>query len=217
MSSWALSLVPGSVASIAAGANPAGIHRLLASWPHADWPEPRVIDTAASLPLKTRVEAVEKVGIDRLLNVVAANAIRASDRPAIIVDSGTATTVDCVSAAGEFLGGAILPGFDLAARSLHHYTALLPLIEIDELANTSREPLGRDTRGALCSGLFWGQLGAVNELVERLDRLSDQPATLMLTGGGASLLSTQMPNARWEPHLSLQGLVLAADSLPSPA
>ena len=86
-------------------------------------------------------------------------------RPAIIVDSGTATTVDAVDADGVFLGGAILPGFGLLARSLQRYTALLPLITLEELGTGPPPAVGRDTTAAIKSGLFFGQLGAVRELV----------------------------------------------------
>jgi type III pantothenate kinase len=154
-----------------------------------------------------------KVGIDRLLNAVAANILRPEGRPAILVDTGTATTVDYITAQGAFAGGAILPGFELSARALHDYTALLPLVSIDELATGLHEPVGTNTRQALRSGLFWGQLGAVRELIGRLHDRSAAPPFLLLTGGGASLLAAHLPEARLEPHLALQGLKHVADSL----
>jgi type III pantothenate kinase len=158
---------------------------------------------------RSRSASIFRVGVDRLLNAVAANVIRPAARPAVIVDTGTATTVDLVNTDGAFEGGAILPGFELCARALHDYTALLPLLSIEELAGEPREPLGRNTRAALRSGLFWGQLGAVKELIERLTPVRTEPLVL-LTGGGAVLLASHFPEARWEPHLSLQGLVVMA-------
>jgi type III pantothenate kinase len=221
---WAAAGGNASIQGAIAGANPGGVQKLLDGWP-ADWPRPTVIDRPDSLPIRLEVDAPERVGIDRVLNAVAANVLRPAGRPAIIVDSGTATTVDYVTAAGAFAGGAILPGFDLCARALHHYTALLPLLSIEELANEPHDPLGTDTRAALRSGLFWGQLGAVNELVRRLCALEpseaggtaetdvrngSQEPLLLLTGGGAALLAPYLPAARWERQLSLQGVALVA-------
>lgn len=180
----------------------------------------RFVRELADGPLPVLVDEPRRVGIDRLLNAVAADLVRPRDRGAIIVDSGTATTVDVVDVRGRFRGGAILPGFELAAWSLHRYTALLPEIGIEQLAAEPHPPLGTDTRRAIRSGLFWGQLGAVNELIRRLTAREEpaarelfgaQAPLLLLTGGGAELLSLHFPTARHEPHLSMQGLVLATE------
>lgn len=194
---------------IIAGANPHGIQRVVEKWPANDWPLPTVFERTFGDVLNVKLEAPEKVGIDRLLNAVAVNAVRKRNSPAIIVSSGTATTVDWVDAEGAFAGGAILPGFEMSARALHDYTALLPLIAVDELAGGAPTALGLDTRHALRSGLFWGQLGAVRELVSQFTSLSSRPAKIFLTGGGAELLAFGMRSARWEPHLALQGLAIA--------
>ncbi|MCA9071622.1 MAG: type III pantothenate kinase, partial [Planctomycetaceae bacterium] len=154
-------------------------------------------------------------GIDRLLNAVAANCVRSKNQPALIVDSGTATTVDTVDQTGAFMGGSILPGFELSARALHHYTALLPLIPLDELNGPKKPiPVGTNTRAAMQSGLYWGQVGAVRELLARSCRSFgfENPLTL-LTGGGGALLAAEFPEAQWFPHLSLQGLALVLEEL----
>ena len=202
-----------SAATVIAGANPRGIARVLDGWPEELRRRPVVVDDGTRLPIRIHTDEPRKVGIDRLLNAVAANVIRPPGEPSIVVDTGTATTVDFVTADGAFAGGAILPGFELCARALHHYTALLPLLSIGELASEPHEPLGRSTRAALRSGLFWGQLGAVRELIARL---SDGCARvhLLLTGGGAGLLAAHLPEARLERHLALQGIALVADDLP---
>ena len=212
---WIADSKTNSVAGIVAGANPVGVQNVLETWPTGEWVRPVIVERPDGFPLKTNLDEPEKAGIDRLLNAVAANVVRPPDSPAVIVDCGTATTIDLVSADGVFSGGAILPGFELSARSLHHYTALLPMLTIDELASEPHEPLGGDTRAARRSGLFWGQLGAVKELVFQLGRSSAaQPHVgeplLLLTGGGAVLLAEELPNCLWESHLSLQGLVLVA-------
>ena len=199
-----------SVRGIVAGTNPDGVKTVLRTWPSDLGPLPEMICESAALPLAVRVEAPEKVGIDRLLNALAAKRLCPAGCPVLIIDSGTATTVDAVSAEGAFLGGAILPGLELSARALHRYTALLPLISIEELAAVSPEALGRDTRPALLSGLFWGQVGAVRELIARLETYlgaAEQPL-LLVTGGGGELLVPHLPDAVWKPHLALQGLCL---------
>jgi type III pantothenate kinase len=194
---------------ILAGANPAGNDRIQQEWTaHTGRPRFRHL-TDLRRVLNTAVDAPERVGIDRLLNAVAANVVRAPGQPVVIVDSGTATTVDLVDADGVFRGGAILPGFELAAKSLHVYTSLLPLVTVEELAANPRTPLGMNTRDAICSGLLWGQVGAVRELAGRLSVQSNAAPLVLLTGGGAGLLAEPFPEARWMPHLSLQGLVLA--------
>lgn len=205
-----------SVRGVIAGANPVGIDKVMDGWPEAKWGAPRVISQTADFPLTIDVDAPRKVGIDRLLNAVAVNRFRRANQPAIIVDSGTATTVDLVSADGAFCGGAILPGFELCARALHQYTALLPLISLDELSDHIPAARGRQTRAALHGGLYWGQIGAVRELVRQLiaeEAAGGRPASdvmLVLTGGGAPLLreSFAMQHAISKPYLALEGLVL---------
>ena len=219
------------VAGIIAGVNPAGVARVLENWPGDGCLSPLVVDEPQQLPLQVNLPAAGEVGIDRLLNAVAANTVRPPGRPAIIVDTGTATTVDYLSAAGAFEGGAILPGFELSARALHQHTALLPLFDVEALSDGSTpHPLGRNTYEALRSGLFWGQLGAVKELIDRMSTSCDshsdnfalqlsetkpeiKPQFVLLTGGGSTLLKPHLPDARWELELGLQGLALAAAEL----
>ena len=82
------------------------------------------------MPLEVELEHPDKVGIDRLLNAVAANRRRQEHVAAILVDAGSAVTVDYLDGNGVFRGGAIFPGFRLMARALHDYTALLPIVDI---------------------------------------------------------------------------------------
>src|SRR5262249_49663366 len=149
--------------------NPAGIERLLSHWPVPVWAAATLIERAADLPLVVNLDHPDRVGIDRLLDAVAANVLRAPEQAAIVIDSGTATTVDLVSAAGAFEGGATLPGLELGARALHQYTALLPLIDVPKMLEQPRvAPLGKDTPRAMESGLWHGQVGAIRELTARL-------------------------------------------------
>ena len=201
--------------SFVAGSNPAEIARLLEAWPE-EWHAPQKIGySQETFPLVVELPEPQKAGIDRLLNAVAANSFRDPNRPVLIVDSGTATTVDAVSSRGHFLGGAILPGFELSALALHHYTALLPLIPLEDLsASAPPKAVGTNTRAAMQSGLFWGQVGAVKELLDQSRRqLGFQDPLILTTGGGGELLAPQIDGARWMPHLSLQGLDLVIDEL----
>tara|TARA_R110002072_G_scaffold287242_1_gene452597 strand:- start:43628 stop:44515 length:888 start_codon:yes stop_codon:yes gene_type:complete len=220
--------------SVIAGSNQRGVDRVVAEWPK--WlAKPVVLRSSESLKLDIQVDEPQRVGLDRLLNAVAANVIREVGVPAIIVDCGTATTVDLVSSSGSFCGGAILPGFTLCARALNQYTEVLPLISMTELfdlppSEDCHPALGSNTQAAIMSGVFWGQIGAVRELIARLSQqqsagckqLSDhqQPLTvshsprrkLLLTGGGARLLAPYFADAIHYPFLPLQGLVSAAAS-----
>lgn len=199
------------ISSIIAGVNPSGVQRILDEWP-AELSAPRVIRDFRKLGLPVLVDFPEKVGIDRLLNGVAANAWRPADEGAVVVDSGTATTVDRISPAGAFEGGAILPGLELAGRALHEYTALLPLIAPEELVRGEADPaaLGKNTQDAIRSGVYWGQIGAIRELVRRLTPVGTR-LNLLVTGGAAQLLATHLQDLGHvcvEEHLPLKGLWL---------
>lgn len=201
--------------SIAAGVCPAGIERLVAQWPARGWPLPYIVEHAGMLPLEVRVESPDKVGIDRLLNAVAVNAIRGACQPAIIVSAGTATTIDRVSANGAFEGGAILPGLELGARSLHQHTAFLPQVAVSELAMGGLPVLGKSTHAAIRSGLLYGQVGAIRELVGRLSALDSVPPIVIMTGGSGELLASLVGNGvRFESNLVLRALALIAWATP---
>lgn len=211
-----------SLQSVIVGSNQHGVDRVVAEWP--EWlAKPVVMRNAESLTLDINVDEPSRVGLDRLLNAVAANVVRGSGQAAIIVDCGTATTVDFVSSSGSFCGGAILPGFTLCARALNQYTEVLPLISMSELfdlppSEDCHPALGSNTQAAIMSGVFWGQIGAVRELIARLSaqqssaEVENSDHKLLLTGGGARLLAPYFPDAIHCPYLPLQGLVSAAAS-----
>jgi type III pantothenate kinase len=167
---------------------------------------------SGDLPLKVDLPRPDMVGIDRLLAAVAANRIRSADRPAVIVDLGTAVTVDLVSADGAFQGGAILPGIEMSARALHDYTDLLPRIEMSELLEPP-EPLGKATEPAMRSGLYWGTIGAVRELTSRMISGTSVEPELFVTGGAGPMVARLLSEtARHLPHLTLAGIALTAAS-----
>ena len=151
-----------------------------------------------------------QVGLDRLLGLVAAQALKRPAAGAIVVDLGTAITINRLSPGGAFEGGAILPGLRLAARSLATGTQQLP--EAPTLAEVPA-PLGVDTLSAMQSGIFWGAVGAIGEIVHRLAASAEYD--LFLTGGGAALLAATLPSAtqlsfKLIPHLTLSGIAICA-------
>jgi len=198
-------------AAVVAAVNPAAMNRLLAGWKRSGWPEPRIVARAAELPLRTNVDHPDQVGIDRLLDCVAANLLRSPQQPAIVIDSGTATTVNAVSAGGIFQGGAILAGLELHARSLHEHTALLPLIDVSSLADNPVAALGRNTHEAIKSGLWFGHIGAVRELTAQFAMTFDKPPLCLVTGGMGRWLAAALGDQfRFEPDLALHALAFVA-------
>lgn len=201
---------PGEACGIVAASDPARIDRVLRAWPSV-WPPPIVANNRSMLPLDVRVEFPERVGIDRLLNAIAAAHLRSSPDPVIVIDSGTATTVDLVAADGGFEGGAIFPGVELSAHALHDYTARLPWVTLEELQSEPVLP-GKETHAAICAGLLFGQLGAIREIASRLERQLnlDRPITWFLTGGASPLLRSALPEAVWHSNMAMQGLAWTA-------
>ena len=183
----------------------------------------RSLGDRSAIPISVEVDSPETVGLDRLLNAVAANEIKPTSRPAIVIDSGTATTVNLISAQGSFCGGAILPGLEMSAKALHFYTAVLPLLPVQDLGGETPVAPGRNTREAIRNGLFWGQIGAIRELVHQIcrqqglaepnfvgDRENVDSPWMILTGGGGPVLSPQFPGVLAIPSLGMHGLVLTA-------
>ncbi|MDZ4821382.1 MAG: type III pantothenate kinase [Planctomycetota bacterium] len=169
------------------------------------------------LPLKVRVKRPEEVGIDRLLGAVAANRLRHTSEPAIVISVGSAITVNWVDATGAFCGGAILPGIAMSARAMHDFTDLLPLIPMQELADPPAV-LGISTDEAMRSGLYWGAVGAIRELIERLSATyctaSNQQPRIFLTGGAASAVAELLGRSTVHvPHLMLAGLAISASAV----
>ncbi|MDE2491952.1 MAG: type III pantothenate kinase [Elusimicrobia bacterium] len=155
------------------------------------------------LGLRYAVRAPNQVGADRVLNAVALKALYGG--PAIAVDFGTATTFDCLDASGAYAGGAILPGPDLAARSLHEHTAQLPLVAM----RRPRRAVGRDTVECLQAGLYFGYLGMIREVLARTKAELGGRPPVVATGGLAPLFLKELPGVRSAPDLTLRGLRLA--------
>jgi type III pantothenate kinase len=160
----------------------------LAAWLRERAPSVQVLDSYRQLPLVVQVDAPEKVGIDRLLNAVAANTRRCKHVAAIIVDAGSAVTVDYVDPSGAFRGGAIFPGLRLMAQALREHTAMLPFVQIDR----AESPPGTSTAQAIRVGVFHAVVGGARELIARYgaQARSDAGYAVYLTGGDGPLLNT---------------------------
>jgi type III pantothenate kinase len=169
-----------------------------------------VLLASADLPLKVALDRPDMVGIDRLLGAVSANVLRPRDTPAVVVDLGTAITVDLVAADGSFQGGAILPGIGLAAQALHEFTDLLPLLDMQSLAEPP-PALGANTVSAMRAGIYWGAIGGVRHLIDLLAAGLPTTPQVFLTGGAAPAVARLVaPSAIYAPHLVLSGMALAA-------
>jgi len=165
--------------------------------------------TPEDLPLIVRGVESQRIGIDRLAAAAAANLLRTPGRGAIVIDCGTAATVDMLSAEGEFLGGAILPGPALMARALAEGTSRLPEVQALERSAPPAMP-GRSTHEAIGAGIGWGMQGAVARLVEEARETLGADAEVFLTGGWMAAVREAVPGAIEVPDLVLAGIALAA-------
>jgi type III pantothenate kinase len=164
------------------------------------------------LPLEIAVAEPHKVGIDRLAAAAAAGMVRRPGRGTIIVDCGTAATVDLLSAEGVFMGGAILPGPALMARALADGTSRLPVVAAMEHAmGTPPIMPGRSTQHAIVAGIGWGVRGAIGRLVEEARSTLGGNADVILTGGWRGTVRDALPGAIEMPELVLAGIALAAE------
>ncbi|HUW81646.1 MAG TPA: type III pantothenate kinase [Phycisphaerae bacterium] len=156
------------------------------------------------LPMEVDVENPDTVGVDRVC--CAAAAYERLGEACTVVDFGTAVTIDCVSDDGVFLGGAILPGLELASRALNEFTAALPLVAVEQ----PQDPIGRNTTEAIRSGVLYGLVGAVRELTERYATKLGRWPHLVATGGGAEMVARACQFFdSVVPYLSLRGVALA--------
>ena len=162
---------------------------------------PMVVGPGIRTGMPVRYENPREVGADRIVNAVAAFEVYGG--PIIAVDFGTATTFDCVSAQGEYLGGAIFPGIQIAMDALFQRTALLHRVELSRPKNV----IGKTTTGALQSGLLFGYAGMVDAMVARIRAELGAEARCIATGGLAQRIASESTTIeRVEPFLTLEGL-----------
>jgi len=165
--------------------------------------EPFVLQAGVKTGLKVRYRNPHEVGADRIAGAVAAT----QRRPAvntIVVDCGTATTFDVITAEADYLGGAILPGVGISVESLAGRTAKLPTVEITRPATA----LGRSTVESIQAGVYHGHVGAIRQLLGELAReaFSGQRPYVVGTGGFARLLEEEKLFDEIVPELVLLGL-----------
>jgi len=164
---------------------------------------PMIVGKKLKTGLAVRTDNPREVGADRIVNAVAA--IERWGGPIVVVDFGTATTFDCINEAGEYVGGAIAPGFKISEEALFSKTAKLPRVEV------TRPPraIGTNTVHAMQSGLYYGYIGLVDALAQRCrDELAPN-ARVVATGGLASLLGGESELIEEvDPYLTLRGLTL---------
>jgi len=168
--------------------------------------EPLLAGASLDVPIEVRVEAPERVGIDRLLNALAAH--RRTNTQCIVVDVGTAVTIDVVTGSGAFCGGAIAPGPALMVHAMHQGAELLPDIAF-------RRPqfvIGRNTEEAMLSGAFWATVGMVERLIREVRGELIGPARALGTGGAIRQVASYIPEIdAVVPELTLEGLRIAFD------
>ncbi len=168
--------------------------------------EPLVVAVGSiELGLRIALPNPAEVGADRLVNAVAAHALWTGDL--IILDFGTATTFDIVSADGAYQGGAIAPGINLSMDALYQAAAKLPRIAV-EPPPEGLGAIGKGTVHAMQSGLFWGYVGLIEGLVARLSAEMAPPVTVIATGGLATLFQRHTTAiAHVDGDLTIRGLI----------
>jgi type III pantothenate kinase len=164
--------------------------------------EPLVVGENVELGIEVRLANPAEAGSDRLVNALGAY-ITYGGR-LLIVDSGTATTFDIVGPDGAFEGGVIAPGINLSVQALHTAAARLPRVAIQRPEHV----IGRGTVGAMQSGIYWGYVGLIEGLIDRIKAEYGQPLTVIATGGVASLfVGATNKIDKFDADLTIQGML----------
>lgn len=155
------------------------------------------------LPVDVRVDHGTQVGPDRLVNTVAGYDLYGGDL--IVVDFGTATTFDVVAKDGAYIGGVIAPGVNLSLEALHNAAAALPHVDISR----PQAVIGTNTVACMQSGVFWGYIGLIREICDRIKAERERPMKVISTGGLAPLFqqSVQLFD-EFNDDLTMHGLVV---------
>jgi type III pantothenate kinase len=178
-----------------------GAHQLLVNWTSIFDVEPLWLRSRAEqCGVRNLYERPEQLGADRWAALIAARAIHSSG-PALVVNAGTATTVDMLSTDGRFLGGAILPGVELMRFVLHEHTGRLPMQE------GKHRDTPRNTMDAIETGCRHAQAGAVERMYRVFREMEAAPLCLVAGGAGRSLVDQLTMPRRYNENLVLEGLV----------
>ena len=161
------------------------------------------VEEDLNVPIGRQLDPETIVGDDRLLNAAAAYDVL--KQSCVVVDAGTALTVDFIDGAGTFHGGAILPGASSMLTALHQHTAQLPEVTLAK----PEEPIGHNTAQAMRAGIYYGLRGAVRELVEQYAQVAGGFPLVVATGGDAQQLFEDFDLIdRVVPDLTLEGMAL---------
>lgn len=164
--------------------------------------DPPVVNSRMDLGIEIKITNPQEMGADRLLHAMAIKTHYQC--PAIVVDFGTSTTFDVIDASGAHCGGVISPGVNLSMAALHEAAAKLPKISIKRPESV----IGRDTVGAMQSGIYWGVIGAVEGMVKRLSAELGEKPLVIATGGLSPLFAggTDIIDA-YDEDLTMKGLI----------
>jgi type III pantothenate kinase len=165
--------------------------------------EPFILQAGVKTGLKVKYRNPHEVGADRIAGAIGAT-LRRPGSNVVVVDCGTATTLDVVTAGGDYLGGAILPGVGISVETLAGRTAKLPTVEITRPGAA----LGRSTIESIQSGVYYGHAGAIRRILDEITReiFSDEKWCVIGTGGFARLLEPEKLFDEIVPELVLLGL-----------
>jgi len=170
---------------------------------------PLMVGPGTRTGIAIKYDNPHEVGADRIVNAIAGFHLHGG--PLIVVDFGTAITFDAISARGEYLGGAISPGFGVALEALIDRTARLPRVE--PIAPPS--VIGRNTVHSIQAGMFFGYKGLVKEIVERMRAELGEGTRVVATGGQSVIFASKEPPFDVvDPDLTLVGLRLVAERNP---
>jgi len=164
--------------------------------------------TPDHFPMRFDVERPDTVGTDRLAAACAVNRVRDQTKPAIVIDAGTATTIDLIDCQGVYQGGVILSGPQITSAALSDHADLLPRVVFSRTTETT-PIIGKNTHDAIESGLFWGALGAIKQVLENYQKQHSDSALLFLSGGNAPRFHSELRTATYVPHLVLAGIFLS--------
>jgi len=179
---------------------------LKTAFPHA-----KILSGSAPLPIPLKYPKPSEIGADRIANAIALHAL--GKYPAMAVDFGTAITIDILDHEGAYVGGVIAPGWQSMLHYLHEKTALLPLVKLIG----KPPPIGKNTKQAICSGVYYGFIGLVQNIIKNsVQHLATPPQLIVATGGDSSWISKNIPLIQKTiPNLTLNGLGIYADFVKS--
>ncbi len=162
---------------------------------------PLIVGPGVKTGIPIHYDNPREVGADRIVNAVAA--YEAYRRSLIVVDFGTATTFDCISPQGEYLGGAIAPGIMISSEALFHKASKLPRVELVR----PQTVIGKNTTTSMQAGIIFGYVGLIDGIVSRMKKEMDSDPLVVATGGLAPLIAPESDTiAEVDEYLTLKGL-----------